>query len=99
MRKLLNIALAVVAVLGLVQASTEVSGFGAGVPVAALRTQGVLDLEKAFEANPCWCGPDCSVEIGRYVANNYISSLAIVSGLALAVAVANLVETDGNSTP
>ena len=95
MRKLINVAMAIVAILGLLQSSTEVSGFGAGVPITVLRTQGVLDVDKACEANPSWCG---SVEIGRYVANNYIMSLAIVSGLALAASVANLASDDERQT-
>jgi hypothetical protein len=82
-----NLLLAGCAVLALLQSTGTVSGAGTGVRVLYLRTNGILDYDKACEVNPRWCD---SEELGRFVAGQHISGEMLLAMIALVVAVLNL---------
>lgn len=82
-----NLLLAGVAALALVHSTGTISGAGAGVRVAYLDSEGILDSAKACEVNPEWCDRE---KLGRFVASHYHSAEAYLALIAIFVAILNL---------
>jgi len=86
---LANLLLAGFAVLALIQSTGTVSGGGTAVRVLYLRSQGILDLEKACDVNPEWCD---SEKLGRFVAAQHTGGEFLLALIAIVVAILNLSE-------
>ena len=91
-----NLLLAGCAVLAMIQSTGTISGGGTGVRVAYLRSQGILNLEKACDVNREWCD---SEKLGRFVAAQHTGGEFLLALIAIVVAILSLAELSKLTEP
>jgi len=87
-----NLFLAAISALAIVHVGTYVSGAGIGVRITKLRSEGVIDLEKAYQAYPEWRDGDSldQEKLGRYIAASHFGAECVFAVTGLSVAAINL---------